>query len=285
MITNPYSHSTFAETQLLSKKAKSIHKIDKNNFAYIFSLTKNWNMLYATKYDKKLINLAKKNNCIYTLIESYITHKNSKPTNNPIKQIIPRFTTIIDLTKTSNELLNSMHPKGRYNIKLAEKKGVLIQESNDINLFYNLLKTTAQRDNFALNSLEFYQTFFNNLKKNKHAKLFIAYSQNTPVAGMLNIYLDKTAIYYYGASSNEHRNLMAPYLLQWHAILDAKNNKYKFYDFLGVANPHNKKDPLAGVTYFKQKFGGNMQSWPKSQIIVHKPILYLALKIKKILKI
>jgi lipid II:glycine glycyltransferase (peptidoglycan interpeptide bridge formation enzyme) len=113
----------------------------------------------------------------------------------------------------------------------------------------------------------------------------MAYFEDKPIAGILNAYFNKTAIYYYGASSNEYRNLMAPYLLQWHAILDAKENNYHFYDFLGVADPSNPKDPLQGVTYFKQKFGGTLYNWPASNIIIHKPVLYFLLKLKKFLKI
>jgi lipid II:glycine glycyltransferase (peptidoglycan interpeptide bridge formation enzyme) len=284
MIINPYTQKEFAETQLKANKASHYYKLDKNNFAYILPITKKLNIIYATKFHKKLNPLAKKHNCVYTLIESYLENKKAKPTKNPIKQIIPRFTTVLDLTRSNEEILNRMHPKGRYNIKLAEKKGVEIKETTDVETFYNILKTTADRDEFAINNLEYYKTFYQNLAKQNKAKIFIAYYNNEAIAGLINVYFDTTAIYFYGASSNQYRNLMAPYLLQWNAIQDAKKHKFKHYDFLGIANPHDPKDKLAGVTYFKQKFGGQLVKWPASQIIINNPFWYSLLKIRKFFK-
>lgn len=280
MITNPFTNSDFASLQLKSGKAKQIFKLKKDHFAYLYPLFKNYNILYATHFSKHLNKIAHDNNTIYTLIESY--QPVSHPTKNPIKQIVPRHTIAIDLRNTTeDELLTKMHPKGRYNIKLATKKGVTIKQVFKIDEFYKILKETAERDGFFINSKKYYSQFLNQL----NSKLFMAYYNDKPIAGILNAYFDHTAIYYYGASSNEFRNLMAPYLLQWHGILDAKENGYHFYDFLGVADPKNPKDPLKGVTYFKQKFGGTMHVWPESRILVHKPVLYYLLKLKKLLKI
>lgn len=277
MLTNPFTDENFAQFQISSKKATKLFVLSKDNFAYIYPLYQKYNLLYATKYSNKLKKIAEENNAIYTLIESYEEIKN--PTKNPLKQIIPRHTIIIDLKQSAEEMLNKMHPKGRYNIKLSERKGIQIKQSTDITEFYQILEDTAKRDGFAINSFDYYQQFLTQL--GNKAKLFMAYYNDKPIAGILNGYFNKTAIYYYGASSNEHRNLMAPYLLQWHAIQDAKNNKFTHYDLLGIADPSNPKDPLQGVTYFKQKFGGTPHTWPASRIIINKPIFYFALKIRK----
>jgi lipid II:glycine glycyltransferase (peptidoglycan interpeptide bridge formation enzyme) len=282
MITNPFTDTDFAKLQELTQKATHTYKLPNSNFAYVFHLKKNFTLLYATANSRRLTSLAKKHNAVYTLIESY--EKVSHSTKNPLKQIVPRHTVLLDLNQSKDTILNNMHPKGRYNIRLAEKKGVTIKQVFDTKQFYQILKDTADRDNFFINSEKYYQTFFTHLSSKNKAKLFMAYYKDQPIAGILNAYFNKTAIYYYGASSNQHRNLMAPYLLQWHAICDAKEQGYTHYDLLGVANPNNPKDPLQGVTYFKQKFGGKPHKWPDSRIIIHKPFLYFLLKIKKLFK-
>lgn len=282
MITNPFTDSDFAKLQELSGKALFTYKLNNSNYAYVFPIKEKYSLLYATGNSRRLASLAKQHNAIYTLIESY--QKVSHPTKKPLKQIVPRHTIILDLKQSTEQLLANMHPKGRYNIRLAEKKGVTIKQAFDTTEFYKILQTTAERDGFAINSAKYYQTFFSHLAQNNKAKLFMAYYKDEPIAGILNAYFNKTAIYYYGASSNQHRNLMAPYLLQWHAIQDAKENGFTHYDFLGVADPKKPKDPLQGVTYFKQKFGGAPNKWPSSRIIHHKKLLYFLLKIKSLLK-
>jgi lipid II:glycine glycyltransferase (peptidoglycan interpeptide bridge formation enzyme) len=160
---------------------------------------------------------------------------------------------------------------------------VTIQESKDIQSFYQILKETAKRDNFNINPKRTYKIMLKTLSKTNKAKLFLAYHPDSkkPIAGILNTYIKDTATYYYGASDHNYRKYMAPYFLQWHAIQDAKKQNFKYYDFLGVANPQNKKDPLNGVTNFKNKFGGKTIQYKNSEIIIHKPILYYLLKLKK----
>ena len=282
-IFNPFTDKDFANVQQKTGKAKEVFELEKGQFAYLFKLTSKLNILYATCEHKKLQKIAMANNVVYTLIESYEAIKN--PTANPIKQIIARHTVAIDLQASQEELLGKMHPKGRYNIKLAGKKGVEIVEETDVENFYPILQETCLRDGFNPNPKEFYQTFLSELSKKKKAKLYMAYYHGKPIAGVLNTYFKNTAIYYYGASSNQYRNLMAPYLLQWHAILEAKQDGYKFYDFLGTADPSNPKDPLKGVTFFKQKFGGQKISWPASKVIINHKLFYFLLRLKNFIGI
>ena len=257
-VTNPFTDSDFAETQKIAGKASKIHKLG-NQIVYQYQFNQKLCMLHTNKNHPKLKNLAKKENSIFTLIESY------EPTKeNPKKffrEITPRHTIILDLSKSENELLKDMHQKGRYNIKLAKKKNLTIKESKNIDDFYNILKDTGQRDKFYINPKKHYEAFLKILEPKKKAKLFIAYKDSEPIAGILNTYIGNNATYFYGASSNKHRNLMAPYLLQWHAIADAKERGYKHYDFLGIADPKKSKDPLKGVTNFKKKFGGTHIKW------------------------
>lgn len=196
----------------------------------------------------------------------------------------PETTLKINLTQSEEEILQQMKPKGRYNLRLAEKKGVKIKESQDLKEFYQLLKSTTSRDGFFGHSLDFYQKML--FSFGSDAQLLLAEYQNEVIAGGIFVYTPTEGIYYYGVSANEHRNVMAPYLLQWKAIQEAKKRGCLWYDFLGIA-PLNSlpNHPWQGVTDFKKKFGGEVVNYLPAQEIVLKPFLYqLILLIKKIKK-
>jgi lipid II:glycine glycyltransferase (peptidoglycan interpeptide bridge formation enzyme) len=203
----------------------------------------------------------------------------------------PENTLIIDLDKTEDEILSQMHQKGRYNIKVAQKHNIKITRTKDFNSkeldsFFDLTDQTTRRDGFFGNSKEYYQ---NLLEKVDCAYLYSAWNGEKIIASAITTFCNGKAIYYYGASSNEDRNLMAPYLLQWQMIKDAKNEfGCKTYDFLGVApkilqkenkfyvlegikknefdseekaKEFNSKHKYNGITNFKTKFGGRYASY------------------------
>lgn len=128
-----------------------------------------------------------------------------------------------------------MKQKGRYNIRLAEKKGIRICEvdktEENIHIFYTLMEETTQRDKFSGNTEDYYRIFLNKIPE---SRLLFAYYKNTVIAAGIFIFHEKFSLYYYGASSGdeEHRKLMAPYLLQWEAIKIAKYLGAESYDFL-----------------------------------------------------
>lgn len=210
-------------------------------------------------------------------------------------QYQPESTLVLDLALSEEQLLAGMKQKGRYNIKIAQKHEIQINVSNnahrDISLFYNLLKQTMARDQFSAHSLGYYQALFevfnkkNSIQRNvSHAKLYLASYQQKPVAAIVVTYFKDTATYYFGASSNQFRNTMAPYLLQWQAILDAKNAGYHYYDFFGIAPENQPKHPWAGVSDFKLKFGGERINYLPAQEIVYQPFWYSLIKMTKWLK-
>lgn len=213
----------------------------------------------------------------------------------------PQHTLVIDLTKSEEEILNQMKPKGRYNIRLAEKKGVKIFKSEnpakDIGEFYKLLQQTTKRDEFSSHDEQFYRTMVDTLQSSEsssvqdsgklssaYSSLYLASYSGQILAGVIVTYFHDTATYYYGASSNEHRNLMAPYLLHWKIIQDAKAAGYKFYDLFGIAPENAKNHPWQGVTEFKRKFGGQEISYQKAQEFAFSKAKYLAYRIYKKLK-
>ena len=228
----------------------------------------------------------------------------------------PDHTLILDLTQSAQDLLSQMKPKGRYNIKLAEKKGVKIRQadpakqkqfSKDLSDFCKILTETTSRDGFHGHDMDFYKNMVEDLQndstysdsltgvsqdsdrnlvnpRRQYATLYLAEYENLIVAACLNTFFKDTATYYYGASSNLHRNVMAPYLLHWQVIKDAKQKGCKFYDFFGIAPEDAKNHPWSGVTDFKKKFGGQEISYQKPQEFIFKKALYLLYRAYKKLK-
>ena len=238
----------------------------------------------------QLKKLSKKHNLIFTRIDP--EHELKIPKIIPFKKshsVQPETTLILDLTLSEKDLLQQMKRKGRYNIGLAQKKGIIIKkartdtEKNDfIKIFYKILQETTQRDEFSAHNEDYYHKFLRNISG---SEIFLAYYEDQPVAGGIFVYLKDVCIYYFGASSNTHRELMTPYLLQWIAILEAKKRGCKVYDFLGIA-PENagKNHPWTGITDFKKKFGGVEIRYPRAVDIIHMPYWYKIYKLLKILQ-
>lgn len=184
----------------------------------------------------------------------------------------PANTLILDLEKTGDELLKDMHQKTRYNIRLAQKKGVKIIEAgiDRFEDFWQLMEQTKERDAFRLHEKEYYQKML----AVDFIKLYLAEYDNKIIAGSIVAFFGQTATYVHGASGNENRNVMAPFLLQWESIKTAKAKGMKFYDFYGI---DEAKWP--GVTRFKLGFGGEKIRYPGTYDLVFSKIWYNAYKL------
>jgi lipid II:glycine glycyltransferase (peptidoglycan interpeptide bridge formation enzyme) len=200
--------------------------------------------------------------------------------------IQPKKTLVLNLQKTEEELLTEMHQKTRYNINLAKKKRVNIIEGGekDFSEFIRLMELTGARDSFRIHDTEHYQNLVGNGNDNQgFIKLFFAQYEGKKIAAAVVCYFSGKATYLHGASDNEFRNIMAPYLLQWEIIRQARIDGFKIYDFYGI---DGKKWP--GVTRFKLGFGGEERSYPGVFDIPFKSLVYylyvLAKKVRKILK-
>lgn len=200
----------------------------------------------------------------------------------------PEETLVLDLSLSEDALLKQMKEKGRYNIRLAQKKGVKIAVSKNIGKFYELLAQTTSRDKFHSHPKEYYENLLRELSgsdlKKGFAKMFLAEHENEIIAGIIVTFYKNTATYYFGASGDLKRNLMAPYLLQWEAIRYAKNLGFKYYDFLGIAPENSRSHPWAGVTEFKKKFGGTVIKYEPAREYIFRPFLYIALILAKKLR-
>jgi len=202
----------------------------------------------------------------------------------PADSIQPHTSLIIDLSGDETTILAAMKQKTRYNIRLAEKKGVVVRVGNaaDVATFYQLALVTAARDSFGVHSLDYYQAAYSLFAPDRCA-LLIAEFQGHPLAALLVFSFGQEAYYFYGASANEHRNLMAPYLLQWAAMRWAKNQGCFRYDLWGIpdAGPatleaefEQRHEGLWGVYRFKRGFGGQWVQSLGAFDYVYNPLLY-----------
>ncbi len=212
-----------------------------------------------------------------------------------VPSIQPSHTLILDLSKSEEELLNAMHPKTRYNLHLAERKGLKFGMMDDgFEKFWQLMLETAGRDKIKLHPKKYYQTMGRVLSKEQAAIKYLIFNiqyLDILLAGGIFIGFGDTFTYVHGASANQQRELMAPYLLHWQAIKFAKNHGYSYYDFGGV-NPEDKNDfdyrsRWEGITRFKKGFGGEVLSFPGAyEVVLNRKgyrMYQLAKKIKSLL--
>ncbi|MBU6455676.1 MAG: peptidoglycan bridge formation glycyltransferase FemA/FemB family protein [Cyanobacteria bacterium REEB67] len=174
--------------------------------------------------------------------------------------LIPRDTLYVDLSDEQPVLLAKMKHKGRYNIRLAEKNGVEISEHTSVaclDRFYAMLTEASIRDIFAVESRQFFEQMLTVLMPSGMARVLIAEHDGDTLGALLLIIHGGRATYLYGGVSNQKRNLMGGYLLQWRAMQIAKQAGCTTYDFYGYA-PFRAPDlEYSRFSQFKSQFGGN----------------------------
>lgn len=251
--------------------------------------------LYALGVDGKAINKElleyikaeiRQDNDLFLQIEPL--SENDERTRAPFRRFIEPVTAILDLKTDEEKLFASFAEKGRYNIRLAQKRWITTKyvssntkrdEKTYLEAFYSLLEETTERDKFSHNSLSYYQHFIETLEAHDAGWLLVAEKDGILHAAGIFVYSWETAIYYYGASSSDRdiRRDMATYLLQWEAIREGMKRHCKTYDFLGISE--DGKGKLAGVTEFKLRFNPEKIHLPSEVVVIYKPILLKILQI------
>ena len=209
----------------------------------------------------------------------------------PGDTIQPRTTIFIDINQDEAAILAAMKQKTRYNIRLAQKKGVTVRlgQATEVSIFHRLALTTANRNDFGVHSLAYYQLAFDLFTPERGA-LFIAEFEGEPIAALMVFRQDQAAYYFYGASSNEHRNLMPTYLIQWEAIRWARARGCVRYDLWGIpdadaatleAEFEQRQNGLWGVYRFKRGFGGQVVQSLGAYDYVYNPLLYQLYKVHR----
>ncbi len=194
----------------------------------------------------------------------------------------PVHTTILDLTKSLDEIQANLRPKTRYNIRLASKKNVTVRistDAKDLDAFLELNRQTQKRDRFTAHADNYYRKMFEALVPKGNLKLFVAelHEEGKPAKVLaVNIVTayKQQAIYLHGTSSNEERNRMAPFALQWEAIRWAKEQGCTTYDFWGIAPTDDPTHSWAGITRFKKGFSGNVVQYIGVYDLVLRPTWY-----------
>jgi peptidoglycan pentaglycine glycine transferase (the first glycine) len=189
--------------------------------------------------------------------------------------VVPPTTVLIDLAPAADDILAQMKKDGRYNVRRALREGVIIREGDeeDVQIFYELTKMTGDRKDFPYYSLEYYQEAWRLFAPRGMSKLYLAFYQDEPLAGIMAIAFGRWAIYKWGASSTSHRHLMPNYLLQWTAMMWAKELGCAYYDMGGLSRGpaeiliRDGQLPAGdnfGVARFKLKFGGQVVAFPEA---------------------
>ena len=211
---------------------------------------------FQESFIAKIKEIAKQENAIFFKIEPASASLRRGETLEKFefkksRNLQPKKTLILDISKSEQELLNQMHYKTRYNIQLAQRKGIKTQisklKSQNFNNFWKLMLQTTKRDKFHSHPKEYYKK----LLEMPGAEMFLAEYKNKIIVANIVVFWNRQTIYLHGASDYEYRNLMAPHLLQWEQIKQAKKRGCTEYDFWGI-----DEHKWPGVTRFKKGFGG-----------------------------
>ena len=281
----------FEKNKLVSGFQLTIHKIPRTPFT-IGYLPK------GEEPTKGLLNelkkIGKQENCIFIQLEPNVTKQmaNDKlhmahlvPAAHPL---FTKYTFVLDLTQSEEELLKNMHSKTRYNIKIARKHNVIVEEDNSDEAFeayIKLTKETTTRQKFYAHSENYHRlqwkTLPHTITKNQlSSHLFVA-KYNGKILTAWIVFVFKDALYYpYGASSSENREVMASNLIAWEVISFGKKLGLKQFDMWGAlgSNP-DTKDPWYGFHNFKQKYGPEHVEFVGSYDLVINPMLYQGYKL------
>lgn len=301
----------FENGKLVKGFTLTLHKIPRTPF----------NIGYLPKGDlpdEDLINelqkIGKEEKCIFTQLEPNVIKANTTKSINENSNFIENFklkienfilvpaahplftkyTFVLDLTKSEEELLKAMHPKARYNIKVAKKHGVEIVEDNSEKAFeeyWRLMQQTTNRQNFYAHTQKYHRLMRDSLQmQNTKYKipntniltshLFLAKCKGKVLTAWVLFVFKGTLYYPYGASSSENREVMSSNLIMWEAIRFGKKLGLKKFDMWGALGPDpDRKNPWYGFHNFKEKYGPEHIEFIGSYDLIINPILYQGYKL------
>lgn len=205
------------------------------------------------------------------------------PAFHPSRQTIqPPRTLVVDLSGGEEAVLGRMKQKARYNVRLALKRGIVVRASADLEVFHRLMLSTSERDQFGVHTLEYYRRAYELFYPLGMCELLQAEYLEQPLAALMVFARGERAWYLYGASADEHRELMPTYLLQWEAMRWAQARGCRQYDLWGAPDETEdileaafteRTEGLWGVYRFKRGFGGKLMRSVGTQDRVFMPAL------------
>lgn len=289
---------------ILASFQQTIHKVPKLHYN-IGYLPKGF--LPTEELLGDLYTIGKQNNCIFVQLEPNVTAADGKTAmdllvrnskfviRNSHRPLFTKYTFQLDLTKSEEELLKNMHPKTRYNIRVAQKHGVQIVEDNSDEAFkeyWKLTEETTKRQKFFAHTKNYHETMWETLKQTSvkdtlnnenelKAHLFLAkyippeQKEAVTLAAWILFSFHDTLYYPYGASSTLYKNVMASNLMMWEAILFGKKLGMKKFDMWGsLGEDPDTTDPWYGFHRLKQGYGPKLVEFVGSYDLIINPYLY-----------
>jgi lipid II:glycine glycyltransferase (peptidoglycan interpeptide bridge formation enzyme) len=192
------------------------------------------------------------------------------------EEVQPEHRQWVSLNQSEEKIFEQMKPKGRYNIRIAQKHNLKVERGTEEALakrFFPLYQQTATRADFQGRGLGYFLKLVGALAKDGVGEVIIISKDGQDLAGGIFLYYEGFASYLYGGSGGD-RSLMAPYLMHWEAIKQAKKRKCAIYDLLAVAPPDTENHPYAGLTRFKTQFGGKTVRMLGSWDLINRPWWY-----------
>ncbi|HSW96258.1 MAG TPA: peptidoglycan bridge formation glycyltransferase FemA/FemB family protein [Candidatus Saccharimonadales bacterium] len=285
------------DKKILAGFQQTIHKVPKLHYN-IGYLPKGF--LPTEELLGDLYTIGKENKCIFIQLEPNVTVAEGKEhmdllirnskflIRNSHRPLFTKYTFQLDLTKSEEELLKNMHPKTRYNIKVAQKHNVQVAEDNSdesFNTYWHLTEETTKRQKFFAHTKKYHELMWETLKQKSANQLqahllcakYTPEAQKEPVtlAAWILFSFHDTLYYPYGASSTEYKNVMASNLMMWEAIKFGKKMGLKTFDMWGSMgeNP-DTTDPWYGFHRLKQGYGPTLVEFVGSYDLVINPYLY-----------
>lgn len=246
----------------------------------------------------ELKNIGKDERCIFIKLEPNVEKDKGLMMNDELKKsshpLFTKYTFQLDLTKSEEELLKNMHSKTRYNIKVAQRYGVTVEEDNSgeaFETYIKLMHETTKRQRYYAHTEKYHRQMWATLRSQKSevthstssgqgsqklsAHLLVARYKNVPLVTWVVFVFNNILYYPYGASSNEHREVMVSNLMMWEAIRFGKKMGCHTFDMWGSLGPNpDPKDPWYGFHRFKEGYGGRLVEFVGSYDLVLNPFLY-----------
>lgn len=255
-----------------------------------------WSVGYAPKTIKPLNHdttetlkkVAKENNCIFIKVEpkeeiTPLNQNNIKPLMEKLgfvegRPLFTKYNFVLDVTPTEEQLLSSFKQKTRYNIRVAEKRGVSVAIDDSPEAFKRYLELTnetTKRQGFYAHSQEYHRKMWSVLHDAGMTHLLVAKFNGEIITTWVLFKFGDTLYYPYGASTREHREVMANNLVMWEAIKLAKSWGLKNLDMWGALGPEaDPKDPWYGFHTFKSGYGARHVEYIGTWDFVANPLLY-----------
>lgn len=274
-------YGIFESGKMIQAFQLTLHKIPFTN-SYVGYLPKG--PLPDQTHVDALTEIAKKHNCAFIKIEPniIISEQNLSKIDSRLqvspKSLFSKHNFLLDLTPSEEELLTKMHQKTRYNIRLAEKKGVTVKNLTTPQALTDYLKLyfeTTKRQGFHGHNPTYHQTVWKTLRANNMVRLLIAYYQKQPLTAWMLFNFKGTLYYAYGGSSDQHRDVMSSNLVAWETIKEGKAMGLKTFDMWGALGPDpDPRDPWIGFHRFKSGYGGQLVEYLGTFDYIQNPLLY-----------